>query len=38
VQAQDAEALAAIEADFERAWSEGAVALRTIEGPGTPTP
>ena len=33
VQAQDAESLAAMEADFERAWTEGHVTLRTIEGP-----
>ncbi len=37
-QAQDADALVATEADFERAWSEGRVALHTIEGPGSPTP
>jgi diguanylate cyclase (GGDEF)-like protein len=33
VQAPDAEALRAVEADFERAWTEGRVVLKITEGP-----
>jgi len=38
VQAADAEALRALEADFERAWSEGRVRLRVDRGPTAPMP
>ena len=36
VQAADADALRAVEADFERAWSEGRVHLRIDRGPSPP--